>query len=152
MKGCDDWVYQDFDKDWERLKFCSQAFTETGTLGMVFFDFSRIVLFVGSRQLTADTKVASPRPRGSVSVRASLFLNHLTSHVPLFCETECCSQQYFGYRQTFNFQEDHFHFGMFFNILVLARVRVTLTDTVIRLEHLINNGDNGVALEIRIKK
>ncbi|CAF3441805.1 unnamed protein product [Rotaria sp. Silwood1] len=35
---------------------------------------------------------------------------------------------------------------------LLARVRVTLTDTVIRLEHLINNGDHGVALEIRIKK
>jgi hypothetical protein len=44
------------------------------------------------------------------------------------------------------------HSFLFFNILVLARVRVTLTDTVIRLEHLINNGDNGVALEIRIKK
>ncbi len=35
---------------------------------------------------------------------------------------------------------------------VLARVRVTLTDTVIRLEHLINNSDHGVALEVRIKK
>ncbi|CAF3761845.1 unnamed protein product [Rotaria sordida] len=35
---------------------------------------------------------------------------------------------------------------------ILARVRVTLTDTVIRLEHLINNGDHGVAFEIRIKK
>ncbi|CAF3407371.1 unnamed protein product [Rotaria socialis] len=35
---------------------------------------------------------------------------------------------------------------------ILARVRVTLTDTVIRLEHLINDGENGVALEIRIKK
>lgn len=36
--------------------------------------------------------------------------------------------------------------------LVLARVRVTLTDTVIRLEHMIDNTDQGVALEIRIKK
>ena len=40
----------------------------------------------------------------------------------------------------------------FLSILVLARVRVTLTDTVFRLEHLIDNGDHGVALEIRIKK
>ncbi|CAF0862579.1 unnamed protein product [Didymodactylos carnosus] len=35
---------------------------------------------------------------------------------------------------------------------ILARVRVTLTDTVIRLEHLINDDDHGVALEIRVKK
>ncbi|CAF0882237.1 unnamed protein product [Didymodactylos carnosus] len=35
---------------------------------------------------------------------------------------------------------------------ILARVRVTLTDTVIRMEHLINDDDHGVALEIRIKK
>ncbi|UJR38243.1 hypothetical protein I4U23_030916 [Adineta vaga] len=35
---------------------------------------------------------------------------------------------------------------------ILARVKVELTDTVIRLEHLINNSDQGVALEIRIKK
>ncbi len=41
---------------------------------------------------------------------------------------------------------------MKFSFEVLARVRVTLTDTVIRLENLINNSDHGVALEIRIKK
>ncbi|CAF0936928.1 unnamed protein product [Adineta steineri] len=35
---------------------------------------------------------------------------------------------------------------------ILARVKVTLIDTVIRLEHLIDNNDHGVALEIRIKK
>ena len=37
-------------------------------------------------------------------------------------------------------------------LLVLARVRVTLIDTVIRLEHLIDQTAQGVALEIRIKK
>ena len=36
--------------------------------------------------------------------------------------------------------------------LVLARVRITLSDTIIRLEHLINNSDRGVALEIKVKK
>lgn len=41
---------------------------------------------------------------------------------------------------------------MNFCFLVLARVRVTLTDTVIRLEHMIDKTDHGVALEIRIKK
>lgn len=41
---------------------------------------------------------------------------------------------------------------LFLFFKVLARVRVTLTDTVIRLEHLINNSDHGVALEVRIKK
>ncbi len=41
---------------------------------------------------------------------------------------------------------------MKFSFEVLARARVTLTDTVIRLEHLINNTDHGVALEIRINK
>ncbi|CAF1606489.1 unnamed protein product, partial [Adineta ricciae] len=35
---------------------------------------------------------------------------------------------------------------------VLARVKVELTDTIIRLEHLIHNSNQGVALEIRIKK
>ncbi len=43
-------------------------------------------------------------------------------------------------------------FIKFFCFKVLARVRVTLTDTVIRLEHLIDNSDHGVAFEIRIKK
>jgi hypothetical protein len=38
------------------------------------------------------------------------------------------------------------------SIVVLARVRITLSDTVIRLEHLIKHGEQGVALEIRVKK
>ena len=35
---------------------------------------------------------------------------------------------------------------------VLSRVKVTLNDTVIRLEHLPMQAENGVALEIRIKR
>ena len=55
-------------------------------------------------------------------------------------------------RRKKNNGEDLFFNQTNFSFLVLARVRVTLTDTVIRLEHMIDNTDQGVALEIRIKK
>ena len=50
-----------------------------------------------------------------------------------------------------NSEKNHLSYFQF-SLVVLARVRVTLTDTVIRLEHLIDNSDHGVALEVRIKK
>lgn len=50
------------------------------------------------------------------------------------------------------FQNLIYHFPYFLSPKVLARVCITLTDTVIRLEHLTDTIGHGVALEVRIKQ
>lgn len=45
-----------------------------------------------------------------------------------------------------------FHFDWTFLFQVLCRVKVTLIDTVVRVEHLPDSAEKGVALEIKIKR